>query len=417
MLIRALASILLCSVALSLQAGDSLALASGRGAPRGAAHRSNVADLRAPAPQLLIRGAGDGHGVGMSQYGALGYAQHGYTYTQILAHYYTGTRLTRIGPGRRVRVLLRGRIIRLPLERYVRGVVGAEMPASWPPAALEAQAVAARTYALTADAGGARFDVYADTRSQVYAGSAAESARSNAAVAATAGQILTYEGHPAISYYFSSSGGMTEDVQNAFPGAAPAPWLVGVPDPYDGGPLHRWRLTLAFAAVERRLAGLLRGSLRAIEVTKRGYSPRILTAVLVGSRGRTPITGAQLAERLGLYSTWAYFFIRKGGKTVAEPDRSGWRAPGAPAPGAGAPRTGAPGSGSTSKSSAGQSGGAGVARNAACRSPGCSGSPRRICAPARAWAPTPTPAGVQAPGSGARATRSAQAAAICAVTS
>src|SRR5207302_155158 len=83
----------------------------------------------------------------------------------------------------------------------VRGVVSAEMSASWPAAALEAQAVATRTYALTAHAGGSRFDVYADTRSQVYAGPAAYTAATNAAVAATAGQIVTYAGAPAITYF------------------------------------------------------------------------------------------------------------------------------------------------------------------------------------------------------------------------
>ncbi len=109
----------------------------------------------------------------------------------------------------------------------MRGVVGAEMPTSWPLAALEAQAVASRTYALTDHAGGAHFDVYADTRSQVFLGTKAQSAQTNAAVTATAGQVVTYGGRPAITYFFASSGGATEDVQNAFLGAAPEPWLRG----------------------------------------------------------------------------------------------------------------------------------------------------------------------------------------------
>lgn len=375
MLPRAHTLIALCAGALLLQVGCALALGGRSAAERAIAHSKNVADPRAPSPLLVIRGAGDGHGVGMSQYGALGYAQHGYTDTQILAHYYSGTQVARIAPGRRVRVLLRGRVIRLPLERYVRGVVGAEMPSSWPPAALQAQAIAARTYALTDDAGAGRFDVYADARSQVYAGQAAETARSNAAVAATAGQILTYEGRPAIAYYFSSSGGMTEDVQNAFPGAAPEPWLVGVPDPYDGGPLHHWSLTLTFPAAESSLSGLLRGRLRGIEVTRRGYSPRVLTAVLIGSRGRSEVSGAQLAERLGLYSTWAYFYVRNGRGIVAEPDRSGWHAPPASGRSEGGDQAategeatgGAPPAGGA-KVGAGASGGA-AARPAAIRRP------------------------------------------------
>ncbi len=129
----------------------------------------------AGASTLVIEGAGDGHGVGMSQDGALGYAQHGWSYEAILAHYYTGTTIGQAPAKAIIRVLVgTRRCVKVPLERYVRGVVSAEMPSSWPLAALEAQAVASRTYALTAHAGGSRFDVYSDTRSQVYRGVAAE---------------------------------------------------------------------------------------------------------------------------------------------------------------------------------------------------------------------------------------------------
>lgn len=259
------------------------------------------------AQTLVITGAGEGHGVGMSQEGALGYAEHGYTYQQILAHYYTGTAIGQAPAGAVVKVLEGSRVVRVPLERYVRGVVSAEMPASWPAAALQAQAIASRTYALTADAGGSRFDVYSDTRSQVYRGVAAETAQTNAAVAATAGQIVTYAGRPAITYFFSSSGGMTEDAQNAWPGSEPKPWLVGVPDPYDAGPQFDWRLSMSFATATSRLRGLVKGSLRGIEVLQRGVSPRILTAELIGSAGNTQVSGDELAERLGLPDTWAYF--------------------------------------------------------------------------------------------------------------
>src|SRR4029077_6626716 len=100
------------------------------------------------------------------------------------------------------------------------------------------QAGATRTYALTAPAGGSRFDGYADTRSPVYAGPAAYTAATNAAVGATRAQIVTYAGAPAITYFFASSGGRTENVENAFAGAAPPPWLRGVIDQFERGPLH-----------------------------------------------------------------------------------------------------------------------------------------------------------------------------------
>ncbi len=279
------------------------------------------------APVLVIQGAGDGHGVGMSQDGAEGYAQHGYGYQAILAHYYTGTALGTAPVGSEVRVLMGGKVRKVPLETYVRGVVGAEMPASWSLAALEAQAVASRTYALTDHAGGARFDVYADTRSQLYLGTKAQTAQTDAAVAATAGQVVTYNGQPAITYYFASSGGATEDVQNAFPGATPEPWLVGVADPYDQGPEHSWTVSMSFPTAAARLRGLVRGSFRGVEALSRGYSPRVLSAYVEGSAGHTEVSGPELASRLGLSSTWAYFSVRTAHSTQPEPDLSHHTAP------------------------------------------------------------------------------------------
>jgi SpoIID/LytB domain protein len=285
--------------------------------------RSALAAPATNAPMLVITGAGEGHGVGMSQDGAFGYAQHGASFQEILAHYYTGTSLGQAPPKSIVRVLVGSHVKRIPLEKYVRGVVGAEMPSTWPLAALEAQAVASRTYALTDHAGGSRFDVYADTRSQVYRGAAAETASTKAAVAATAGQIVTYEGRPAITYFFASSGGMTEDVENGFPGSEPEPWLRGVVDPYDKGKTFQWKTTLTMAAAGRSLRGLFKGSFRGVEVLRRGVSPRIVSARVLGSRDSTVVNGPELAGRLGLSSTWAYFSVRTAHGTETEPDHSG----------------------------------------------------------------------------------------------
>jgi stage II sporulation protein D len=288
--------------------------------------------LSAHASELLVTGAGEGHGVGMSQEGALGYAQHGASYRAILAHYYTGTAIGQAPAGARVRVLLGGVVHTVSLESYVRGVVSAEMPAGWPLAALEAQAVASRTYALTAHAGGSRFDVYADTRSQVYRGAAARTPQTDAAVAATAGQIVTYAGQPAITYFFASSGGRTENVENGFPGSQPQPWLRGVLDPYESGPMHTWHSALSFGRAAASLGALVRGRFRGIEVLSRGFSPRILSAYVLGTSGRTLVSGALLAARLGLPDSWAYFSVREGSSVRAEPDHSGSHTPPAPPP-------------------------------------------------------------------------------------
>jgi stage II sporulation protein D len=197
------------------------------------------------------------------------------------------------------------------LEDYVAGVISAEVPASWPVEALRAQAIAARTYAITTNAGGAAglFTQYADTRSQMYRGVAAETAATTAAVRATSGRVVTYRGKPVTTYFFSTSGGRTENIENSFVGAQPQPWLKSVKDPYDSvSPHHLWKTTrMTTARATAALGGLVKGRLRSIRVIKRGVSPRIVRAEVVGSGGRTSVTGPQLRRALGLRDTWIRF--------------------------------------------------------------------------------------------------------------
>lgn len=351
-------------------------------APAGAAAR---------ASGFYISGAGSGHGVGMSQYGAAGYALHGFGYQDILRDYYSGTTLGHVSPDRIVTVLLRSRgsavfsgassikgathklnpvatysvvaagprlrilhagkavgtfdaplqvagpgplkliglgsyrggfvfrpaaggggvmtVNAVGLDDYVQGVVTSEMPASWPAQALEAQAVAARTYAIASPRVGPNFDVYNTTRSQMYLGVKGETAAGDAAVAATSGQIVEYAGAPVVTYFFASSGGETESIQNVFP-LAPEAWLVGRVDPYDdvlNNPYHRWKVGLSLAAAERRLGKFVDGSLVGIKVLSRGVSPRIVKARVVGTKGAVTVTGVQLRTALDTPSTWMSF--------------------------------------------------------------------------------------------------------------
>jgi SpoIID/LytB domain protein len=125
------------------------------------------------------------------------------------------------------------------LEKYLYGVVPSEMPSNWSPEALKAQAVAARSYAMATRQVGAPFDVYSDTRSQMYLGVSNESPAASAAVSATKGQVLTYGGTVATTYFFSTSGGRTESAVD-WTGKA-VPYLVSVADPYDDiSPYHAW---------------------------------------------------------------------------------------------------------------------------------------------------------------------------------
>lgn len=362
------------------------------------------------ATRVIVRGAGFGHGVGLSQYGAYGFAKRGTDYRTIVGHYYKGTQIERLDATPTVRVLLQttgtvrvmgvtgvaggrtlnpsatygvrgfgsqlvlytqrgtrlgrfGAPLRLRgqssgfilggsaangirngryrgdlelrpgsvgvnainavnLEDYVRGVVSAESPASWPADALRAQAVVARTYAITTSHPGAGFDQYADTRSQMYTGIRAEYPSTDAAVRATAGQVVTYNGKPVVTYFFSTSGGQTENVENSFIGASPKPWLKSVDDPYDSAsPKHRWgpyRWTAAQA--KRKFGSWVKGSFRGVTIVKRGASPRIVSADIVGSRGRTRVSGPQIRARLGLDDTWVSF--RVIGTNAAPPSTS-----------------------------------------------------------------------------------------------
>jgi stage II sporulation protein D len=199
------------------------------------------------------------------------------------------------------------------IEQYLEGVVPREMPAQWgdtAPAALEAQAIAGRSYAVATLNPKAAFDLYPDDRSQVYGGVAAEDPRTTRAVQATRGQVLTYGGRVIVAYFFSSSGGRTEDVQNVFPKAAPEPYLTSVPDPFDrGSPFHSWRApdrrVVTGAQLGRDLG--LGGAVSALSVVQRGASPRVISMrVRTATGSQVDVTGARFRRALGLRDTWFY---------------------------------------------------------------------------------------------------------------
>jgi stage II sporulation protein D len=198
---------------------------------------------------------------------------------------------------------------RVGLEDYLRGVVPAEMPASWPAEALEAQAVIARSYALRARNAGAQYDVFADTRSQVYGGVGSEVAAASAAVAATRGEIVTYGGQVAQTYFFSTSGGRTAANEEIW-GGAPVPYLRSVTDPYDRlSPYHRWSVRFRDREAARRLADVAPGKLRSLKVVARTASGRAAVVAVRGRRGTARVSAATIQSALGLRSTW--FSIRR----------------------------------------------------------------------------------------------------------
>jgi SpoIID/LytB domain protein len=191
----------------------------------------------------------------------------------------------------------------VPLESYVKGVIPAEMPASWHPQAVRAQAVAARTYAVwNRDQNPSRYYQICDTTAcQVYGGVAAEHPLASAAVDATAGEVRTWRGAAAFTQFSASSGGWTA--------AGSAPYLPARRDPYDdwpGNTVHDWTVRVRASTLERAYPAI--GTLRRIRVTSRDghgeWGGRVLRAVLVGGKARRVVTGDAVRSAAGLRSTW-----------------------------------------------------------------------------------------------------------------
>ncbi len=191
----------------------------------------------------------------------------------------------------------------LALELYLPSVVGSEMPASWPQAALRAQAVAARTYALRQRKPAAPFDLSATVSSQVYKGVEAETASTREAVSATRGQVLVFGGQLANTVFHSSSGGSTENSGDIW--SQQLPYLVSVPDFDQASPVHTWEQRFEPAVLLRSFSET--GGVDRIEVLATTGSGRIRQARVVGPRGTLVVTGPQLRSRLGLRSTQVRF--------------------------------------------------------------------------------------------------------------
>jgi stage II sporulation protein D len=199
----------------------------------------------------------------------------------------------------------------LPLEAYLRGVVPSEMPASWPGEALVAQAIAARSYAAyRLRPSVSTFDVYDDTRSQVYQGIRAEQASTDAAIAATTDKVVLYNGAVANTLFHSTGGGATENNENVYVSAtggkvaAPVPYLRGSPDRRSDGsawdsssPRATWQtraytkaeLSAIFGRDSRTAVGTLTG----LDLRDRGVSGRLISVTLIGSGGtRKKVSGS-----------------------------------------------------------------------------------------------------------------------------
>lgn len=365
--------------------------------------------------QYRVEGRGWGHGIGMSQYGAQGFAKRGWSYKKIISHFYQGTvvaprpadgptslqvllqsyldpariELTSSGTVRQgsasmplargdvvsmrvvsgrivvtiarnggdveplqgggkntptiipdvdggMRILFtpdfgrRGNAYRgtihgvifggkvsivntVPFESYLRGVVPDEMPPSWHPQALRAQAVAARSYALRSI--GTRydwFDVYATTSSQVYGGVYSEETSSDEAIADTEGLVARVgspRGEVAHAFFFSTSAGRTAG-NNEVWGSSPYSYLRSVSSPYESdSPYFFWKGNDILKLTPMQLGDRL-GVSRMTSATVRIHPSGYVREVVARSRtGATRLSGSSVQQRLGLRST--YFRLQR----------------------------------------------------------------------------------------------------------
>ncbi len=200
----------------------------------------------------------------------------------------------------------------MTMSSYLSSVVPSEMPAGWSTAALQAQAVAARSYAerYRLDSGGPThlWDICDTTACQVFNGTSSEWPTSTAAVSATAGRVLTYGGEPAFTEFSASNGGWTTA------GSSSTPYLVAKADPYDGKVAsygsspnpHTWTASVSVSRLRSAYPSI--GTLEWIQATARDgngdFGGRTETVVVQGSSGHVTLTGSQFASAAGLKSIW-----------------------------------------------------------------------------------------------------------------
>jgi stage II sporulation protein D len=193
------------------------------------------------------------------------------------------------------------------VESYLASVVGSEMPASWPQAALRAQAVAARTYALSHRRPAAVFDLKATVASQMYKGVVAETASTREAVASTRSQVLMHGSDLINAVFHSSSGGITENSGELW--SRQLPYLVSVPDADDRSPLRSWQKRLDPQQLRQAFVEI--GGVSRIEVLSTSTSGRIRQARVSGPGGSLLLSGTELRQRLGLRSSLVSFSFER----------------------------------------------------------------------------------------------------------
>jgi stage II sporulation protein D len=195
------------------------------------------------------------------------------------------------------------------IEDYLRSVVPSEMPPSWSLEALKAQAVIARTYAISKLNPKSDYDICATQQCQVYTGTLKEHSGSDLAVAQTAGYIVAWNNKPALTYFSSDNGGWIASANEVW--GMNVPYLVAQADPFSKSPKSAWQLEFTWANASRIASGYAKvGTLSSVVVGKYSNSGRPLEITLTGSAGKATLkepSASNFVKALGAYSTRVAF--------------------------------------------------------------------------------------------------------------
>ena len=186
----------------------------------------------------------------------------------------------------------------IDVDQYLQGVVPLESPPSWPAAALEAQAIVARTYALARRTLSRPYDVRADDADQRWGGVEAEHPAATAAIQASHGRVVTFAGGPAEVFYSACCGGHTADASMVWNGA-PQPYLRGVEDPHCApAPEYRWSRTIPLDRAVAALGSHTGGTLVGTALANPDPTGRPQTVALLG-RSEANVPVADFRRALG----------------------------------------------------------------------------------------------------------------------
>ena len=200
---------------------------------------------------------------------------------------------------------------RLDIEKYLRGVLGFEISPQWNIEVLKAQAIISRTYALSQfgrhNASG--YDVCTGDHCQVYRGANVYKSTTDRAIAQTRGQVLTYHGSLAQTFFCSDSGGATADISDVWGKAVP--YLIVRKEPYRSeSPRSSWQAVLTAGEIQSALSrkGKGVGTLKSITISRRDAAGRATALTFTGTRGTSTLSSSAFRSLIGSKKVRSTFF-------------------------------------------------------------------------------------------------------------